>query len=80
MMPKSMSSDLIREWTHTHPDQVRVQAFRHDIMPNSLESITFMRFDQFNQNASCWDARYPARLNTMDTADSSVPCERMLTV
>jgi len=50
-MPESTSSDLIRGWTHTRIKD-RVQAFRHDIMLNFLESITFMRFDRFNQNAS----------------------------
>ncbi len=43
MMPKSMSSDLIRGWTRT-----RVKPgckLSEDIMLNFLESITFMRFD-----------------------------------
>ena len=44
MMPKSMSSGLTPRMD-PHPDQVRVQAFRKNIMLNFLESITFMRFD-----------------------------------
>ena len=44
MIPKSMSSDLFRGWTHTRV-KARVQAFRQNIMLNFLESITFMRFD-----------------------------------
>jgi hypothetical protein len=35
-----------------HPGHARVQAFRTDSMLSLLKSITFMRFDWFNQNAS----------------------------
>ena len=43
MLPKCMSSDLIRGWNHT-----RIKSgckLSDDSMVNSLESITFMRFD-----------------------------------
>jgi hypothetical protein len=33
-------------------DQVRVQAFRTNIILNLSESITFMRFDRLDQNVS----------------------------
>jgi hypothetical protein len=35
-----------------HPGQARAQALRKNIRRNFLESITFMRFDGSDQNAS----------------------------
>ena len=45
---ESMSSDLIRGWTHTVTPGCKLRTG----MLSLLKSITFVRFDWFNQNAS----------------------------
>jgi hypothetical protein len=51
MMPKSRSSDSIGGWRHARIN-VRAHAFRKNIMLSLFKSITFMRFDRLDQNAS----------------------------
>jgi len=49
MLPKSMSSDLIRGWNHT---RMKSGCLLFGSMLNFLESITFLHLARFRQNAS----------------------------